>query len=90
MFTKFIGVTPELSTLIEGRRRRPDQSECEILIGALRAGGGALSYPQEGATFDLGQGARLRVGERLYLFLTKAAKDAGKPDGIAEVRRDGI
>jgi len=88
MFSKFIGITSELSTLIESRRQRADQSECDILIDALRSA--ASQSSDEGITFDLGQGAELRVGERLYLFLTKAAKDAAKPDGLAEVRRDGI
>ena len=32
MFTKFIGITQELSTLIEGRRKNPDQAEHEILL----------------------------------------------------------
>ena len=82
MYAKFIGVTAELASLIERRRANFGESECDILVRALSL--------EAHAELDLGQGARLNVGERLYLFLSAASKDARRPDGLAEVRIDGL
>src|SRR6185369_6664191 len=51
-----------------------------------RDGGASGGQP----ALNLGQGASVFVGEKLYLFLSLAAKKAGKPDGIAIVHQDGI
>lgn len=85
MFNKFIGVTAELAAAIEGYRKTPEQSECDILLGALRP-----PLAESKMTFDVGQGAELRVGERLFLFLSETTKLQGKPDGVADVRSDGL
>jgi len=85
MIIKYIGLTAEAASLIEGRRRRPEQAEWEIIVEALRP---APQSPK--GTFDLGQGAILNVGESLYLFLNEQNKKMNKRDGIAEVRVDGI
>jgi hypothetical protein len=89
VFTKFIGVTPELSALIERRRLGPDQSECEILVLALSESQGASAATVTKPTLDLGQGVRIDVGERLYLFLQKPEPNA-QPDGVAEAAIDGL
>ena len=85
MIVKYVGLTAEAAALIEGRRSRPDQAEWEIIVEALKS----QSLPPH-EIFDLGQGVELNAGEPLYLFLNEQSKKAKKPDGIAEVRADGI
>ena len=84
---KYVGLTGEASALIESRRRRPDQTESEIIVEALKP-----SAVQTRPMFDLGQGVRLSPLDRLYLFLNEQSKKAKKPDGTAEVgtEADGI
>lgn len=84
---KYVGLTAEASALIEGRRSRPDQTESEIIVQALRP----IATPSK-AAFDLGQGVQLHAGDRLFLFLSEKSKAAKKPDGTAEVggAADGI
>jgi hypothetical protein len=84
---KYVGLTAEASALIEGRRSRPDQTESEIIVEALRPVVQAVR-----AIFDLGQGVRLPAGERLFLFLNEQSKKAKKPDGAAAVgpNADGL
>jgi hypothetical protein len=85
---KYVGLTAEASALIEGRRRRPDQTESEIIVEALKP----IAASSSRAAFDLGQGVRLQAGDRLFLFLSEKSKSAEKPDGTAEVgaAADGI
>jgi hypothetical protein len=84
---KYVGLTAEASALIESRRNRPDQTESEIIVEALKS-----SAVDTRAMLDLGQGVRLPPLDRLYLFLKEQSKKAKKPDGIAEVGAgaDGI
>jgi hypothetical protein len=84
---KYVGLTAEASALIESRRSRPDQTESEIIVEALKP-----SAAQTRAMLDLGQGVRLPALDRLYLFLNEQSKKAKKPDGTAEVgpEADGI
>lgn len=82
---KYIGLTAEAAALIEGRRCRPDQAEWEIIVEALQP-----TAPTTRESYDLGQGAKVIVGESLYLFLNMPSKRARKPGGLAEVRSDGI
>jgi hypothetical protein len=84
---KYVGLTAEASALIESQRRRPDQTESEIIVEALRPVAQAVR-----AVFDLGQGVRLPAGERLFLFLNEQSKKEKKPDGGAEVgpNADGL
>jgi hypothetical protein len=84
MIIKYVGLTAEASALIESRRRRPDQAEWEIIVESLRP----ATAPT--ACLDIGQGVVLNAGETLYLFLNEVAKRANKPDGMAEVRADGL
>lgn len=92
MFTKYVGLTAEASALIEQRRARPDQTESDIIVETLRlpgSGGGGASVGSNGPMLDLGQGVRLRAGERLYLFLNEQTKKTKKPDGLASVGEMG-
>jgi hypothetical protein len=99
MYAEFIGITQEVSKLIERQRSNPDETKSDILVRVLRDldnGSEVLSRTRESgpeagyAEFDLGQGAKLRIGERIYLFLAEGSKKRNKPDGIAEIRKDGI
>jgi hypothetical protein len=96
-YSEFIGLSPRAASLIEAHRLSPDETKDEILIRVLSAlprnwpsqkgpsmSGGAATM------LDLGQGARVAVGEKLYLFLSEEAKKANKPDGIADVRTNGL
>jgi hypothetical protein len=87
-YQKYIGLPAEASALIESRRSRPDQEEWEIIVEAMKPTASQARSPD--AFFDLGQGAKVKVGEPLYLFLNEETKKAKKPDGTAEVRDDGI
>jgi hypothetical protein len=98
-YSEFIGIAPRTASLIEAHRMMPDETKDDILFrvleGVHKAGvagklGNAKAAYLARDTFDLGQGATLMVGEKLYLFLSLAAKKAAKPGGIAEVHRDGI
>jgi hypothetical protein len=44
---------------------------------------------QPAGCLELGQGVRLRPGERPVLYLSERAKRDDRPDAIAEIRRDG-
>jgi hypothetical protein len=84
---KYVGLTAEASALIEGRRSRPDQTESEIIVEALKP-----SAADTQAMLDLGQGVKLPALDRLFLFLNERSKREKKPDGTAEVgaEADGI
>jgi hypothetical protein len=84
---KYVGLTAEASALIESLRSRPDQTESEIIVEALKS-----SAADTRVMLDLGQGVRLPPLDRLYLFLKEQSKKAKKPDGTAEVsaEADGI
>jgi hypothetical protein len=91
---KYVGLTAEASALIEGHRTSPEQAEWEIIVKTLKlpvaevVKGASGSVPKGG--LDLGQGVKLDTGERLYLFLSEQTKRANKPDGLAEIRSDGL
>ena len=84
MFAEFVGVTQEVSGLIEARRNDPAETKNDILLRILSASHAIDAGPLP--TFlDVGQGVRIADGEQLYLFLSKAGREK-KPDGIAQVR----
>ena len=92
MYSEFIGITPDVASLIEARRRLPEETKCDILRRALSA-----PPSEERPTprpvppmLDLGQGASLRVGERIHLFLNDEAKRAKRPHASAEVGPHGL
>jgi hypothetical protein len=94
MIVEFVGLTHEESTLVEHFRRSPNETKANIIVRVLSS----LTAPSnrspvrlsEPEFFDLGQGARLRVGEKLVLYLSEQAKRRNRPDAIAEVRPDGL
>ena len=93
MFTKFIGVTQEVSALIEASRTNMAETESDILFRVLPRmvePDAAAPCPTRRAVFDIGEGAQVSVGDKLYLFLSETARKAERPDGVAEVRADGL
>lgn len=88
-YVEFAGLTAEAVRLIEGLRQSPDDTKSQILVRAL----GPLQkkpVPGEGQIIDYKEGIHLRAGEKVYLFLSRAAKLAGKPDAEGEVRLNGM
>lgn len=99
MFVEFAGLTQQAATLIESFRISPDDTKSDIIVrvlSRLRDNDAANHTPLDrsernhSATFDLGQGAQLRVGESIFLFLSENAKRNSRPHATAEVRRDGL
>lgn len=98
IFGEFIGITQDVSTLIEQRRVSPGESKNQILRRELsRPLPASRPVPRPAAApalssdfFDFGQGAKVPMGERLFLFLSEDAKRNAKPDGVAEVRHEGL
>ncbi len=89
MFSEFVGVTQEVASLIESHRSNVKETKSDILLRLLRPAEQKSSNDTPG-TLQLGQGAELKVGEDIFLFLSKSAKKANAPDGVATVRSDGI
>ena len=88
MIDEYVGLTRDASTLVERFRRAPTETKADIIVRVLSALVPTPTPVTETAGFlDLGQGVRVPVGERLALFLTKSQ---GGPDGVAEVRADGL
>ena len=94
MYAEYAGLTPQAVTLIECLRKSPSESKSDILVRVLspliEPPPAVTAAPIKPKRFDLGQGASLTVGEKIFLFLSKAAKKANRPDGIAEVEVDGL
>jgi hypothetical protein len=81
MFAKYIGVSAETAALIEAHRQDPSELEDQILCRALA---GTIRTPDHSHVgCDLGQGAKLHEGERIYLFRYKSSRDARKPEAVA-------
>src|ERR1700679_2330373 len=91
MFVEYAGLTQEASTLIERLRRDPSETKSDILVRVLSPIVGTAPSQGQETYLDLGQGARLRVGERAYLFLS-LSEDAkrNQPDAVAQVYSDGL
>ena len=85
MYTKFVGISAETAALIERLRLSPQESEDDILkrtLDEIHSQSGPRSrIPLIGC--DLGEGAILHEGEKLYLFRHKASRYSGKPEAIA-------
>src|SRR5437016_2594111 len=88
MYAEYVGLTTEAVTLIEQCRLSPTESRSDILVRVLSPL--IQRESSQRAYLDLGQGARLYVGERPVLFLSEDAKKSGRPDAVAEVRDDGF
>lgn len=96
-YSEFVGISPRTASLIEKYRKSPDETKDTIItrifmLAAQKAADSpAVSTASKGEEhLDLGQGASVSVGEKLYLFLSEKAKNTNKPDGVGEVRRNGI
>jgi hypothetical protein len=95
-YSEFIGISPRTATLIEARRLTEDEPKDAILLRTLTS----LAPPKDDPEtlpptkprpmLDLGQGAELVIGEKVYLFLSGKALKANKPDGTAYVRENGF
>src|ERR1700712_4035162 len=92
MYAEFVGLTAEVVASIERLRRTPEETKSDILGRVLRPliNAPLLRSDSSEKLFDLGQGVRLGIGEKLMLFLSKLAKQNRKPDGVAEIRPDGF
>lgn len=93
-YSEFVGIAPRTASLIETFRQNPDETKDVIIFRAL-----SYLIPSEPVShddaqgkpsLDLGEGVKLEVGERLYLFLSLEAKKAGIPDGVAIVGSEGL
>ena len=89
MFSEFVGLTQEVASFIEQRRESAIETKCDILKRLLVDPMAAIQEDPI-KLLDLGQGVRLPVGERLYLYLSKPNSIDQRPDGIAEARDDGL
>lgn len=90
MFVEYVGLEQDVASEIEARRETRSETKNDILRRLF----GERPMLQEADTspahIDFGQGIRLPVGERLYLYLTKPKDVNQKPDGLAEVKNDGL
>jgi hypothetical protein len=96
-FVEYMGITRDVSNLIEAHRSTQSETKNDILSRILVAyTNGRTNRPTQERniknplTLDIGQGAKLVVGEKMYLFLNEQAKRERSPDGIADVRADGV
>ena len=90
VFVEFVGLTQEAASLIEGKRLSPNETKSDILVRVFSADTPPEAPEPVEPTLDLGQGAKLRVGETIYLFLSEQSKRLRHPEGQAEVRSDGL
>jgi hypothetical protein len=89
MYDEFIGISQEVSFQIEMLRSNVQETKNDILKRVLlkNSVAAAQSVPN---LIDLGGGLHLPEGEKLYLFLSKPGGVQDRPDGLAEVRSDGL
>lgn len=85
MFVKYAGLTVEAAKVLELNRVSPDEQESDIIVRLATS----LQSPTV-RHLGLGQGVKVIVGEKLYLFLDEQAKRQGKPNGVADVKADGL
>jgi hypothetical protein len=85
-YDEFVDISQHVDYLIERNRIMPGETKCEILARVL--GDSDSADPDDTPKgLDLGEGVRLGIGEKLYLFLYKKQN---KEDATAEVKEDGI
>lgn len=89
MIIKYVGITKEASGLIEHLRQSPDETESDIIVRALSPLRKSES-PTSPKYLEIGQGVKLRVGEKVMLFLSEDAKRSSAPDAVAEAHEDGL
>jgi hypothetical protein len=86
-YVKLVGLTKATATLIEQLRTRPDQSEDDIILMALRR---SPPPADQSLPYDLGQGVVVYAGEQLVLFLNEQQKRERRPAGTVDVCPDGL
>jgi hypothetical protein len=86
---EYAGLTKQAASLVEAHRKSPNETKSDILVRLLSASGPPAA-DHAGSEFDLGQGAKLRAGEKIFLFLSEEAKKARRAHAIAEVKSDGF
>ena len=90
MFAEYVGLAQDVASHIESRRERRSETKSDILRRVLGVGPEATPVAENSAPVDFGQGVHLTVGERLFLYLSKPNNEGQKPDGVADVRPDGL
>lgn len=90
MYSEFMGITPQVARLIEFHRVQPDESKSDILARVLRVPVPTATVASPPKLFELGQGAKVILGEPVFLFLTQEAKREKRPDAKGEFREDGF
>ncbi|MBX9643561.1 MAG: hypothetical protein K2W91_05595 [Novosphingobium sp.] len=90
MFAEYAGLEQDVASEIEARREKPSETKNDILRRLFRMQPTTQNADSVPPHLDFGQGIQLPVGERLYLYLTKPKNVDQKPDGMAEVKSDGI
>lgn len=99
-YTEFVGLTQEVASLVEAHRINVSETKSDILWRILpRKIRGDLPVapkrpsPNEKKSeeiFNFGEGVKVSVGTRLYLFLSKKAMESSSPDGFADIKTDGL
>lgn len=89
MFAEYVGLSQKVASKIESYRVHDEETKDDILWRILAESTGAEEQLQL-VHFSFGQGVKLPVGETLYLYLSKPNSASQKPDGVAEVRVDGL
>jgi len=94
MIVEYAGLTQEASTLIEGFRQSPTESKADIIVRVLSPLSRPAFAPAQPSAaqkyLDLGQGVKLVVGEKAYLFLSLATFREERPQAVAVVGEDGF
>jgi hypothetical protein len=89
MYQKFVGISAETAALIESHRNNPQETEDEIIRRGLSS---KIEVEQASSRLgcDLGNGAVLEDGEKVYLFRYKASREQGKPEAVAEAKGQAL
>lgn len=94
-YAEYVGLTQDAITALEINRKTPTESRSTILIRMAGLLASVPSVKPENAdytrkTLDFGEGIKLFVGERLYLFITNQSLVSGEADAEAVIKRDGL
>lgn len=90
MFAEYVGLAQDVANHIEALRERGSETKSDILRRVLGVGPETKRATENSVPVDFGQGVHLSVGEKLYLYLSKPNNKSQKPDGVAEVKPDGL
>lgn len=89
MFSEYVGLSQDVASLIEAHRTDSSETKNDVLRRILPRSR-RVDEPNDKPFLDFSQGIQLPAGERLYLYLSKPNSIDQKPDGLAEVRADGL